>query len=149
MNKLERIISKLHSCRHVAGRNPAECHMCYIDMNGGTAGISQPLGRYSDMQPGSPGNISQNHNFNDLTDSKIDTNLVLTERYDYSGHESQIGLVPHLNQSIEYTDRLTNQGYNKTLFGGITSNKTLDGFKGLGESHIAPLFPKDEEYYDE
>ena len=129
---LEEKLPRIYSCVHTPGLPESRCNMCnsYL-IGGGSSGFNRV----------GPGNISRDQEFDDLTDSKIDTTLVLSERYDLSGHDD---MKPHLNQSIDFTDKFTNSGKRKTLYDGVLSNKNEDGYKGLGKAHSMLLFPEDE-----
>ena len=142
---LEAKLPMMYSCVHIPGRSPAECHMCYIDMNGGNSGIIKPIGSQdSGFRLGGVGNINTEHELDDAP------GFGLNERYDLSGHEDNDMLPtrPHLNQSVDNLSKFTKFNAPKTIYSGIVSRKN-DGYKGLGKSHSLLLFPKDEYYEDD
>ena len=143
---LEAKLPMMYSCVHIAGRNPAECHMCHIDMNGGNSGINKPIGSQdSGFKLGGAGNIYKEYELDE------EPKFALNERYDLSGHEDNMMLPtkPHLNVTVDNLDDLDRYGNPKTMLSGITSRKNLDGYKGLGKPHSLLLFPKDKYYEDD
>ncbi|MGM5480118.1 MAG: hypothetical protein ACQESC_01540 [Nanobdellota archaeon] len=118
----------------------------YQTLNVYTSGLShmhsgpmKPIGSNSNFMHGSQNNIQQDHNLGEMTGNQNLDRYNLTERYDLSGHDNTS---PHLNQNINDMNQLNNFGGSKDIITGGSSNKSMDGYKGLGPAHNIDLFNK-------
>lgn len=150
---LEEKLPRMYSCMHIPGRDPSECSMCHADfVSGGTNTLYTPTkpigGSGSEFTLGSD-NISKEFDLG-IVDPIADS-FSLQERYDFSDHKTpDLGIAPHLNQSVVDLKKLGEYDEPKIKYSGITSKKAsnTDGYKGLGEAHSSPLFPQFKPWKD-